>query len=184
MKKVIYIKTILLGIILITSCGQLEVKTKLAEETPSNIVNKTVDTSGSFIKSILNRSPKEVAEVLGNPDTEIKKSKDCDYLPSCEATTYQNGKYEVLYYNNKLKWILIYQKGLFNKDAIRYLGFPNWEPTFINTNPDIGIISWRSFKEKGTATGPLIPVDGLLEINAVPKYIVITVDAYYDKEFK
>lgn len=149
------------------------------DETPKQ-TQETIDTSGYFIKGLLNSSPKEVAKVLGDPDGKIKASKDCDYLPSCNETTYQNGKYEVLYYKNKLKWITINQKGLFNKNAIRYAGFQSCEPTF--SDPLVGY-DWRNSETRGTATGPLIPIKGLRQVCAFPDYILITVETDYDKKF-
>ena len=67
----------------------------------------SVETSGHFIRSILNKSPKEVEKALGKADKPFTRSTDCDYLPTCMQTTYQNGKFEALFYENKLKWLEI-----------------------------------------------------------------------------
>ena len=181
MKKIIYIGTITLGLIAITSCNSTSDQSKsTADTTPITIANVTVDTSGYFIKDILNCSPKEVAKILGKPDTKIVASSInyCD-LPSCNHITYQNGKYDVLYSNNKLKWIVINQNGLFNKNAVSYFGFKGCEPTLAN---DIGIW-WRGPAASNTATGPLIQVKGIREICAFPDYVVIDVETNYDKKF-
>ena len=140
-----------------------------------------IDTSGNFIASILNCSPKEVAKQLGEPDYKIKPSNNCGYLPSCNETNYQNGKYEAFYYKNKLKSLTINQKGLVNKNAICYIGFPNCVPTFSNPPKYIG---WRNSEEKGTAIGPIIPIKGIREIFAWPDFMVIEVEANFDKKFE
>ena len=181
MKNILYNGTLILGIILATSCGQTGEKKKTDETSQGPQTTKQIDTSGYFIASILNCSPKEVAKQLGDPDGKIKPSNDCDYLPSCNEATYHNGKYEVLYYKNKLKWITINQKGLFNKNVICYFGFPSCVPTFSNPPYTIG---WRNSETKGTATGPLIPIKGLREVCAFPDYILITVETNYDMKFE
>src|SRR4051794_11304432 len=96
------------------SCGQTQEKT--SEANSSSTDNKAIaqiDTSGHFIRRILNTSPKEVEKGLGKSDKPLTSSKDCDYLPSCMNTTYQNGKYEALYYENRLKWLEINRTDLY-----------------------------------------------------------------------
>src|SRR5438552_1292777 len=101
MKYFINKKTLLIGTLFAISCGQSEEKTNNSRgTTPITETTQSVDTSGSFVRKLLNSSPKEVAKILGEPDTKIKSSSDCDYLPACNETSYQNKKYEVLYYNN------------------------------------------------------------------------------------
>jgi len=115
MKYLIYKWTLIIAVVLLNSCNQSEEKKKDAKEVPQvTQTNTAIDTSGSFIKKLLNSSSKEVAKKLGNPDENIKPSKDCDYLPSCNEATYQNEKYEVLFYNNMLKWIEINNINIFN----------------------------------------------------------------------
>jgi hypothetical protein len=162
MKKLFYRYILIGSIVVATSCGQTNERSKGA--TPAEATNQHADTSEYFIKSILNCSPGEVAERLGKPDKQIKPAKDCDYLPNCLTTTYQNGKYEVLYYSNKLKWIEINNVDVFNEHAIEYVGFPASEPTFANKF----MIHWRSAATRGTATGPLIPVKEIREIAVLP----------------
>ena len=145
-------KIILIGALFTISCGQTEDKTSNStSSTPATKTTKLVDTSGLFIRKLLNSSPQEVAKYIGKPDTKIKPSTDCDYLPACNEASYQNKKYEVLYYNNKLKWIEINNIDVFNETAIQYVGFPASEPTFANKF----MIHWRSAATRGTATGPL-----------------------------
>jgi len=186
MKNLLYYGTIILGIILSASCGQTENKKKTTEDNSSNTkTTAKVDTSDYFIKSILNCSPKEVSKILGVPDTKIKASEDCDYLPSCNETTYQNGKYDVLYYNNKLKYIEIENVDIFNANAIQYIGFPACEPTFANKY----MIHWRSAATRGTATGPLIPIKGIRQVAVLPAdgnrkgYMIVAVETDYDNKF-
>jgi len=163
------------------SCGQTKDKAKNTNgPNPTAITTPVVDTSNYFIKRLLNASPKEVAKQLGEPDSIIKASNDCDYLPSCFEATYQMGKYNVLYYKNRLKWIEIDQPEFFHENVIQNIGFPNWKPTWSNPS---ATFSWRSNVTKGTATGPLIPIEGLREVSAFPNFIVITVEADYDKRF-
>jgi hypothetical protein len=192
MKKLLLAKPLLIGILFAISCGQTGEKTQTTNDTTPS-TTQTVDTSGSFIKKLLNGSPKEVAKILGEPDIKIKPSKDCDYLPNCNETSYQNKKYEVLYYNNKLKWIEINNIDIFNKNAIQYVGFPASDPTFENKF----MIHWRSAATRGTATGPLIPVKGIRQISVLPGdestllpagnnskgYMIVTVETNYNNRF-
>ena len=175
MKNILSVGTLIIGIIIATSCGQKEDK-----KSQNLQIDEQIDTSGYFIASILNSTPKEVAKLLGEPDGGIKPSNDCLYLPSCYEATYQNNKYEVLYYKNKLKWLYIGEAGHMNKDAISYAGFPSCVPTF--SNPP-HIISWRSNETKGTATGPLLPIKGLREFTVFPDYLFITVETNHNSKF-
>jgi hypothetical protein len=184
MKNVFYIGTFVLGIILATSCGQSGQQAKsLADSTTTTVTKEKekepVDTSDYFIRKILNCNPNEVAKQLGAPDGQIKASEDCEYLPNCYEAAYQNDKYEVLYYNNRLKLIQVNQKGLFNNNAIRFVGFQSCEPSF---SSNIGIW-WRSPATIGTATGPLIPIKGIREIFAGQGGIIVRVEADYNEKF-
>ena len=63
MKNKFYIGAIFLAIIFATSCGQTEEKTKTTTDTSQPTETApAVDTSGSFIKRLLNCSPKDVAK--------------------------------------------------------------------------------------------------------------------------
>lgn len=183
MKKLLYLGTLILGIILTASCGHTQEKKRTVKTLQGYQISEQIDTSEYFIVSLLNCSPIEVAKQLGDPDEKIKPSNDCDYLPSCYEANYKNGIYNVLYYNNKLKWIVVNVKGLYILDnsAICYVGFPSCVPTF--SNPPYGIW-WRNSETKGTATGPLIPIKGIRQVCAFPKYILITVETNYDKKFE
>ena len=153
-------------------------------------ITRAADVSSdslTFVRSILNASPKDVERNLGKPDNGIKASKDCDYLPSCNVATYQSGKFEVLFYNNRLKWIEIKGDNLFAKNGPEAIGFSSAPPTFENKFTR----SWRSEANKGTATGPLIPINGINEINVFPPnkgnnnagFMVITIGVSYNKSF-
>ena len=189
MKITFYVWTLIIVAVLTISCNQTDDKKKAIEPEIETVkVDQTVDTSHYFIKSILNSSPKEVAKKLGDPDGKIKPSADCDYLPNCNEATYQNDKYEVLYYNNKLKWIQInIPEEIFNEHAIEYIGFPHRVPTFTNEDG----IYWRSPAHRGTAEGPMVQINGIREIdvfaptslNQYKGYILATVDANYKKKF-
>ena len=158
------------------SCGQTEEKTPEANSgsTDTKAIAQ-VDTSGHFIRRILNTSPKEVEKALGKSDKPLTSSKDCDYLPSCMNTTYQNGKYEALFYDNKLKWLEINRTDLYNTNAIEWIGFPKAEPTFTS---DLCIF-WRSAETRGTATGLLIAINGLRNISACSEWLIVSVDTHY-----
>lgn len=144
-------------------------------------------TSLTFVRSILNASPKDVQSKLGKPDKGIKPSNDCSHLPSCTVATYQSGKFEVLFYNNRLKWIEIKGNNLFGKNAPELIGFLSAPPTFENKF----IQSWRSAERKGAAKGSLIPINGIDEIAVFPPndanndvgYMLIIIGVSYDKTF-
>jgi len=129
---------------------------------------ETIDTSFYYVKKLLNRSSHEVAKKLGIPDGKIQITEDCDYLPSCKEATYRNGKYDVLYYGDRLKWLHIDVKGFLNKDAMKRIGFPSCEPTF--NNPSF-VIRWS------------YPVKGLREVSVFQNYILINVDANFNDKF-
>jgi len=136
-------------------------------KTTSDDIQISVDTSWYFIKKLLNSSPKEVAKILGEPDNGIKATKDLPaFLSSGMGATYQNGKYDIVFYKNKLKYLYLdgtigLDKIPFNKTAISYIGFEQSEPTFIN--PEL-IIAWRSAETSGTATGQILSIVGIREI--------------------
>lgn len=162
--------------LLCNSCGQTEQQT--SETSSGSATTQTVapvDTSGHFIRRILNTSPKEVEKALGKPDKPLVSSKDCDYLPICKNTTYQNGKYEALFYDNKLKWLEINRTDLYNSSAIQWLGFPKAEPTFSSDR----CIFWRSAETRGTANGPLLTINGLRNISACSEWVIVSVDTYF-----
>lgn len=153
---------------------------KIANASDANSV------SLEFVRSILNASPKIVQIKLGTPDNGVKRSDDCDYLPSCSVASYQGGKFQVLFYNNRLKWIEIKGNELYGKNGPELIGFlkapPTWENKFMQ--------SWRNASRKGTATGPLIPIKGIEEIVTFPPsggnnagYMLINIETNYDKSF-
>lgn len=165
-------------------------KNIVGENPTCTISFKASSQDKSKLRSILNCSPSEVAKLLGNPDGSIKQSKDCDYLPSCSAAEYQNGKYEALFYNNMLKWICITEAGIFKKNALQYVGFPSCKPTFADKENKI----WQSKETRYPAsTGPSIPIEGIRGIYVFPPnpkaspahkgYILITVETNYNKKY-
>jgi len=133
----------------------------------------------TFVRSILNSSPQEVQLKLGLPDKDLNTTKDCDYLPDCSEATYKSGKFEALFYNNRLKWIQVNNNKMFDKNGLKIIGFSASPPTFESKF----VHSWRSSVRQGSAKGPLIPVAGIREIDVFPDYMLITVDASYDKRF-
>lgn len=163
--------------VLCLSCGQPQ--EQISETSSVSETNQTVvpvDTSGYFIRRILNTSHKEVEKALGKSDKPLVTSTDCDYLPTCLSTTYQNGKYEALFYNNKLKWLEINRADLYNSNAIEWIGFPKVKPTFSSDR----CIFWRSAETRGTATGPLLTINGLRHISACSEWLIVTIDRYYN----
>jgi hypothetical protein len=153
---------------------------------PPETVEQAADTTHRFIKRILNASPREVAKILGNPDSGIKPTRDCVYLPSCSEATYRNKRYGVHYYNNALKSIIITHFPVYNKHVVRYLGFPEWEPSIANKS----VIEWRGKLNKAkNSTGPLIPVPGIITITVTPHragfpgLVILEVEAGYNGKF-
>src|SRR6266498_3726418 len=174
MIKAFYKLTLYGMTVLCLSCGQTQEKT-----SETNLDTQPVapaDTSGHFIRSILNTSPKEVEKALGKADKPLMRSKDCDYLPTCMSTTYQNGKFEALFYENKLKWLEINRTDLYNSNAIEWIGFPKAEPTFTSDR----CIFWRSAETRGTATGPLLTISGLRNISACSEWVIVSINTHYN----
>ncbi len=180
MRRTFYKLTFYSLTIFFLSCGQTPKQTPgtISDSTTTQTVT-TVDTSGHFVKRILNTSPKEVGKILGRPDKPLAASTDCDYLPSCMATIYQNDKYEALFYNNKLKWLEINRTDLYNSNAIEWIGFPKAEPTFVSDR----CIFWRSSETRGTATGPLLTITGLRNISACSGWVLVSVATDYQGKF-
>jgi len=150
---------------------QAENKTT-AEQEP-----RTKDTSYYFVKGLLNASPSEVEQILGKPDNKIKKSKDCDYLPSCDEANYRNGGFEILYYKNKLKWISINKvKGFwYDPSMIEAFNFPMKVPSVQNKI----FIHWKNYEG--------IKLIGFFSKDENPNavnYVLIQVDENYDKKFQ
>ena len=135
----------------------------------------------TFVRSILNAPPNLVQEKLGKPDNGVKTTNDCfdAKMQKCDFATYEKGKFEVAFYKGRLKSILIYGNDFFNQNAPELIGFPNAPPTWANQFTH----SWRSAANKGTASGPLIPVDGIDEISVFHGYMIISVGVSYNKSF-
>jgi hypothetical protein len=133
-----------------------------------------------MIRTILNASPAKVSKVLGAADGPIKPSRDCDYLPTCSAATYQHKKFEALFFKNRLKWITVDRPGMMTEDLLSRLGFRSSPPTFVNPRNSM---AWRSAGRRGTASGPLVPIEGIREIMACFDFALITVEVGYDDPF-
>jgi hypothetical protein len=147
----------------------------------------------TYVRSILNASPNFVQTKLGKPDNGVNSTNDCtdEKMLSCDFATYKNGKFEVIFYKGRLKTIFIYGNNLFSKNAPEVIGFPSAPPTWVNQSGH----SWRNAAHKGTASGPLIPIDGIDEINLTPHChndtlqnnnldcIVVSVGVSYNKSF-
>jgi len=175
---------ILIVALLILSCNQSGNNEKVNPQ-PTKVV---IDTTYYFVRSILNCSPNEVAKKLGKPDNGLKATNDCDdeLMPSCYVATYQNKKYDATYYNNKLKSFYLGKACSipYGESAIQCIGFPRCTPTFTNNY----MISWRGGTFKGnTATGPLLQIKGIQEINVFSDTssdrLVVGVDVNYDGKF-
>ena len=155
--------------------GKEKTEAKVADED-SSAKEESRDTTYYFAKRLLNSSPKEVEKVLGKPDSKIKQSKDCDHLiyPCLEAK-YQNGKFEVLYSNNLLKWITINNiVGVFyDENAVEFLNFPKSIPTKTTEH----FIWWQNYG--GIKNIAFVKEDSRYLV----KYIMIQVDEFYDKKF-
>jgi hypothetical protein len=153
-------------------------------------ISYATDTEGplTFVRSILNASPSVVQKKLGKPDSGVKPTNDCtdEKMLRCDVANYQNGRFEVIFYKGHLKTISIYENDLFSKNAPEVIGFPSAPPTWANQF----VHSWRNAAHRGTARGPLIPIDGINEINVSPHCrndkldcMVISVGVSYNKSF-
>ena len=107
-------------------------------------------------------------------------------MTSCIEATYQKGLFQILYFKNKAKYVYFQQTDLFTKDAIKYLGFPDWKPTIENLN----IISWRGSSFIGNrGIGKLLPIKGINNISVYPAnsgykgYVVIEIDNNFNSKF-
>jgi hypothetical protein len=192
MKKLLSI-LLVAGAVALTSCGsgnkgtdEKEKKVNQDSLTTAKNEKRKQDTSLYFVKKILNASPVEVANFLGKPDNGINKSDDCDYLPNCEEAFYQNGKYDVLYYNNMLKSIYIKNvNGLrYNEDCIEYLNFPKINPTIKNEFN----IGYKVEGLKNLQFQPPVEKQKFQELKDEDKnwevgYIIIDVEVNYNKRF-
>src|SRR5437868_958670 len=103
---------IYLSISMLISCSSSENKSPSTKNETTALQTKSTeskDTSFYFVKRLLNASPKEVEKQLGKPDKKIETTKDCFDMdmPKCQVATYQGEKFEVAYYNNRLKDIEI-----------------------------------------------------------------------------
>ena len=131
MKQLVLAASAVLGVLAALSSASPAPATKSA----------SVAQDYTMIRTILNGSPAQVSKALGAADGPIQPSKDCDYLPSCNETTYQHKKFEALFFKNRLKWLVVNQPGLMTVDLLSRLGFRSFAPTF--SNPGF-IIAWRS----------------------------------------
>jgi hypothetical protein len=146
-------------------------------------------SSLTFVRLILNASPNVVQEKLGKPDHGVKPTNDCpdEKMQNCDHATYKNGKFEATFYKGRLKTLSIYGNDLFGKNALEIIGFSSAPPTWSNQF----VHSWRNAAHKGTASGPLIPFEGIDDINVFPAkgqsdnlgYMVISVSVTYNKAF-
>jgi hypothetical protein len=131
----------------------------------------TVATQYAFVRGLLNQGPAAVAGQLGGPDRPLENSRDCDYLPECVVGRYGTGRYEALYFGDRLKWLHINDSTLFGRDAIQRIGFPSVTPTWENNV----VVAWRSAATRGTAKGPLVTFDGLLDVSVFRNYLLVRV---------
>jgi hypothetical protein len=147
-------------------------------------VNSRKDTSLYFIKKILNASPQEVEKYLGKTDNGIVSTDDCgDQLKYCNEALYQNGKYDIVYYNNKMKGVIMKNFPVFDNTAIELIGFGASEPTVKNGV----LIIWRSdaiktVQYKSNKNGPNITIKGIRQIQVCSNNgkIILSIDIDVD----
>jgi len=88
-------------------------------------ISPKADTTYYFIKHLLNQTPKQVVNKLGNADSKLTPTNDCTYIKdNCTTTTYQNGKYKCFYYHNILKMFEIKGGFPFDANSIILVGLP------------------------------------------------------------
>lgn len=90
------------------------------------------------VPAIARRSPDEVQLLLGSPDTA-----DGPQVSLQVKRTYQRGRVEIVYVENRAKWIKLYDGRdlVFGPDALPKLGLPALRPTYRNPNH---VMSWQN----------------------------------------
>lgn len=90
------------------------------------------------VPAIARRSPDEVQLLLGPPDTA-----DGPQVSLQVKRTYQRGRVEIVYVENRAKWIKLYDGRdlAFGTEALPKLGLPALRPTY--RNPD-HVMSWQN----------------------------------------
>lgn len=98
------------------------------------------------IRAIANKTPVEVVSILGETEKseKIKPSGTICISTVCEKKTYQSGKFEIVFINNKADWITIIPDSnkVLNQDSIKLIGLPARKPSISNDS----IIKWENME--------------------------------------
>lgn len=99
------------------------------------------------ILSIAGKDKITVEKVLGKPENteKVKPSNTPCVNKGCDKLTYESGKYEVVFINDKADWITIYNVSEFDTTVvgIELLGLEITEPDF---NSPLNVIRWKNIK--------------------------------------
>lgn len=92
------------------------------------------------VAAVPNRSPEEVAAILGTPTSREETQVSGKSVP---RHTYLQGMVEVVFVDGKAEWITVFPAQeislWYSPRALRALGFPDWRPTFHNQH----VIRWE-----------------------------------------
>jgi hypothetical protein len=134
----------------LVSCESSTTDTKLSSGTSSIGTQRSESNTPATpiicdIKKLAGKSPKQVQQLYGKPDASTPttiRSGPCKGLP-CKSYTYQHGRIEVVFINNKADWVTVNEVGSIPlaAEAIELLGLPATRPSF--ENPD-NVIRWSS----------------------------------------
>jgi hypothetical protein len=99
------------------------------------------------IQALAGKTAKEVQKLYGKPDAskpETVRAGPCK-SKHCTSSTYQNGRIEVVYINDKADWITVNEVTgqSLNANAIQLLGLPVTSPSFNNPS---NVIRWSLVK--------------------------------------
>lgn len=126
---------LLLLLLFTTSCNDTKNRYKLSDE--NLIIN---------LKKIAGKAPEEIEIILGKPERTEKVSPSntpCKESP-CDKKIYKDGKFEIVYINQKADWITInnLSNNSFDESAVSFLGLPTKQPS----NKNERIIKWQNLE--------------------------------------
>jgi hypothetical protein len=136
---------------IIYSCGEATVETEKPTETVSEqpAADKTAAPKTIIdLNSIAGKSAADVEKVLGKAESTDKAKPSgtpCEDSP-CDKSSYQSGKYEIVFINGKADWITINNLSDYTLDvnAVELLGLPSTSPVFDNPT---SVIRWEGVND-------------------------------------
>jgi preprotein translocase subunit SecG len=101
------------------------------EESKNSQTDTIID-----IRSIVNKTPEEVVSILGEAEKseKVKPSGTACVSTSCDEKTFQSGKYEIVFINNKADWVTINLDSTqeLKENSIKLIGLPETKPSLNN----------------------------------------------------